>query len=216
MSVSDNDGLYSNFQLGHSSAVIEERVYVVGGFGQDGEVLNENGRVWVFSTLSNKWSHFDPSKNSEKPEPRAYGAAVASIHPRPVAPKTDMDILRQDPPDPEVTMPEIPDADTYGTLIIQGGTGKDDKHINDLWSFDISSRSWKQLASPPPPASTKPSLAMVDNRLYTFSVGQTSYLDLTQGSYDDRWGRGEYFSYTVQQTRHYVRMLQHKLTYTHQ
>ena len=183
-----NDGPPKRY--GHSSASIEDRIYVVGGYGEDGELLNEKGRVWVFNTALNKWSHFDPSEEGEKPEPRAYGAAVASVHPRPVALKTEVDILPQDPPDPETTILEIPSTDSYGTLVIQGGTGSDGKHINDLWSFDISSRTWAPLPSPPPPASTKPSLAMVSNRLYTFSVGQTSYLDLTHGFHDDRGGRG--------------------------
>lgn len=86
-------------------------------------------------------------------------------------------------------MPEIPDAGTYGTLIIQGGTGNKDKLINDLWSFDISTQSWSALPSPPSPTSSNPSLVMVANRLYTFAVGQTSYLDLTQGFHDDKGGK---------------------------
>ena len=178
-------------RYGHTAATIEERIYIFGGFGEDGQLLNENGRVWVFDTLSSKWSHFDPPGDGEKPEPRAYSAAIASEHPRPVQPKTDQDILPQDPPDPETTMPVIADPDTYGTFILQGGTGKDDKYINDLWSFDISTRTWTEMPSPPPPASTHPSLALVANRLYTFTLGQTSYLDLTQGFHDDRGGRGE-------------------------
>lgn len=32
---------------------------------------------------------------------------------------------------------------------------------------------------------------MVDKRLYTFSVGQTSYLDLTESSYTDKGGTGD-------------------------
>ena len=170
---------------GHSAAVIEDRMYVVGGYGEDGELLDEKGRVWVFDTTSNKWSHFDPPEGSDRPEPRACGAAVASEHPRAVTKRTDEELLPQDLPDPETMIPEIPNTDTYGTFILQGGTGKDDKYINDLWSFDISTRSWAELPSPPPPTSTKPSLAMVANRLYTFSVGQTSYLDLTAGSHGE-------------------------------
>ena len=172
-------------RYGHSAAVIENRIYVVGGHGEDGELLDEKGRVWVFDTTSNKWSHFDPPEGAEKPEPRAYCAAVASEHPRPITKRTDEGLLPQDLPDPETMIPEIPDTDTYGTLFLQGGMAKNEKYINDLWSFDISTRSWAELPSPPPPTSTKPSLAMVANRLYTFSVGQTSYLDLAQGSHGD-------------------------------
>lgn len=178
-------------RYGHAAATIDDRIYVFGGFGADGQLLDENGRVWVFDTQSSKWSHLDPPGQSETPEPRAYHAAVASEHPRPVQPKIDQDILPQDPPDPETTMPEIADPNTYGTLIIQGGTVKGETHKNDLWSFDVSTRTWTELPSPPPPTSSNPSLTMVANRLCTFALGQTSYLDLTGGYVNDRSGTGE-------------------------
>lgn len=178
-------------RYGHSASVIEERIYVFGGCGEDGEPLDEGGRVWVFDTVSKKWSHFDPPKDGEKPEPRSSCASVASEHPRPLRKRPDEGTLPQDPPDPESVMPEIPAPDTYGTVIIQGGQGKGGSQLNDVWTFDISTRSWRQLPDTPPPTTSSPSLAMVGSRLYTFSAGQTSYLDLTQSSFDDMWGKGE-------------------------
>lgn len=175
---------------GHAAAVLEDRIYVLGGCGEDGEVFDEQGRVWVFDTTSNKWSHFDP-KNGDKPEPRTSCAAVASEHPRPMDTRNDEGILPQDPPDPESTIPEIPDVDSYGTVLIQGGTGKGGKSINDMWTFDISTRTWRELPDPPPPTSACPSLSLVENRLYTFSSGVTSHLDLTKSSFDDFSGKGE-------------------------
>ncbi|KAK5169843.1 uncharacterized protein LTR77_005821 [Saxophila tyrrhenica] len=178
-------------RYGHSSAVIEERIYIFGGCGQDRQPIDENGRVWVYDTATNTWSHFDPSSKDAFPPARSNGAAVASVHPRQAQRRADQDVMPQHPPDPETTMPDIPDTDTYGTFVVQGGQGIDGHALNDVWTFDISSRTWKELPDCPPPSSPHPSLAMVDNRLYTFSAGQTSYLDVSRSSYDDRSGQGE-------------------------
>lgn len=178
-------------RYGHAAAVIDDRLYVFGGSSEGGEPLDEKGRVWVFDTLSNSWSHYDPPPEGEKPAPRSSCAAVASEHPRPVAKRTDEGSLPQDPPDPAKIVPEPPAADTYGTLIVQGGHGKGGEQLNDLWSFDISTRTWTEMPQPPTPVSSSPSLALVGSRLYSFSVGFTHYLDLTQSSFDDRGGAGE-------------------------
>lgn len=176
---------------GHAAAVIDDRIYVVGGSSQDGQPVDEGGRVWIFDTLSNSWSHYDPPSESQKPVPRSSCAMVASEHPRPVSKPTDEGSLPQQPPDPAQIVPEPPAADTYGTLVLQGGQGKDGEQLNDLWSFDISTRSWTELPQPPTPVSPSPSLALLGRRLYSFSAGFTHYLDLTSSSFDDRGGAGE-------------------------
>ena len=177
-------------RFGHCASVIEDRMYVFGGNGENGEPMDEGGRVWVYEAQTDKWSYFDPPRDSQKPEPRSACASVASEHPRPATKVTAVQ-LPQQPPDPEVTMPEIAATDSYGTLIILGGRGKSGTLFNDIWSFDISIRTWTQLPDPPPPTSPSPSLSLVGNRLHSFSIGQTSYLDLTESSFDDRGGRGE-------------------------
>ena len=180
-------------RFGHAAAVIDDRIYVFGGCGEDGEPLDEGGRVWVFDTLSNSWSHYNPPPDSQKPSPRSSCAAVANKHPRPVAKRTDEGSLPQQPPDPAKIVPEPPAADTYGTLVVQGGQGKAGASdvLNDLWAFDISTRTWTELPEPPTPAAPSPGLAVVGKRLYSFSAGSTHYLDLTQSSFDDRGGVGE-------------------------
>ncbi|KAK5125654.1 hypothetical protein LTR85_011928 [Meristemomyces frigidus] len=176
----------------HSAAVIDDRVYVFGGSGRDdGEPLDEEERVWVFDTIMNKWSHLDPRSEGKKPGPRTQHASVASEHPQPVQRRTDEGVAPQLPMDPAKVVPEPPAADTYGTLVIQGGKGKSGQQLNDMWSFDISSRTWAELPEPPPPTTDAPSLAIVEKRLYAFSNGQTSYLDLTESSFSDRAGQGE-------------------------
>ena len=176
---------------GHSAAVVDDQIYIFGGQSEDGKLLDEQGKVWVFDTNTNKWSSHTPQGATARPEPRLQHASIASEHPQPVAIDTTAGTLPQDPPDPENIMPEPPAADSYGTLIIQGGQGAGSQQLSDMWAFDVSSKTWAELPEPPPPTSPSPSLAIVENRLYTFSTGQTSYLDLTKGSFNDRGGKGE-------------------------
>lgn len=176
---------------GHSAAVIHETIYIFGGTGENGEPLDEDGRVWMYDTTSNKWSHLDPPGNTPRPDPRESHASIATEHPRPSTPRPSEDVLPQQPPDPEVTMPEIPAARSYGTLIIQGGRAKSGNNLVDIWSFDISTQTWAELPDLPGPSTPSPSLSLVSQRLYAFSAGQTSFLDITKGSYDDIHGSGE-------------------------
>lgn len=145
----------------------------------------------MFDTTLNKWSHFDPAEGSPIPDPRCRHASVASEHPKPTPKAPSKDILPQAPPDPEKTLPDIPSPGTYGTLIVQGGLGKSGSQLNDMWTFDIASRTWAELPEPNSPASGQPSLALVDRRLYCYSRAQASYLDLTHGGFNDSSGAGE-------------------------
>lgn len=65
----------------------------------------------------------------------------------------------------------------------------------EVWAFDIASRTWSQLSSPPITPSTKvhsPSLTFVSNRLYAVSGAETHYLDLDlKSSYTDTGSTGD-------------------------
>ena len=132
----------------------------------------------------------DPPAGGKRPEARSSCSSVASEHPRHEMKKEDQDVLPQQPPEPGTFLPEPPAADSYGTLIVQGGLGQGSSHLKDVWAFDISSRTWVEFPDAPPPTTASPSLALVDDRLYTFSAGQTSFMDLTQSSLDGR-GRSD-------------------------
>ncbi|KAI7247140.1 galactose oxidase [Hortaea werneckii] len=177
---------------GHSAAVVDDRIYVFGGSGQDdGEPMDEQGRVWVFNTATNAWYALDPHPESKRPEPRSQHASAASEHPRPTQRPTGEGVAPQMPIDPAKEVPEPPAPDTYGTIIVQGGKAKSGEQLHDIWAFDISSRTWAELPSLPSPMSGSSSLAMTDKRIYAFARGQTSYMDLTPGTFDDRAGEGE-------------------------
>ncbi|KAI7309724.1 galactose oxidase [Hortaea werneckii] len=177
---------------GHSAAVVDDRIYVFGGSGQDnGEPIDESGRVWVFNTATNAWYALDPHPESKRPEPRSQHASAASEHPQPTQRPTGEGVAPQMPIDPAKEVPEPPAQDTYGTIIIQGGKAKSGEQLHDIWAFDISSRTWAELPSLPSPMSGSSSLAMTEKRIYAFARGQTSYMDLTPGNFDDRAGEGE-------------------------
>lgn len=74
---------------------------------------------------------------------------------------------------------------------MQGGLDKAGNQLNDLWTFDVGSRTWAELPEPNSPASGQPSLALVGRRLYCYSRAQASYLDLTHGGFNDSSGSGE-------------------------
>ncbi|KAF2718845.1 hypothetical protein K431DRAFT_305721 [Polychaeton citri CBS 116435] len=172
----------------HSAAVIEDRIYIFGGRTEEG--LLDEACVWVYDTSANGWSRLDVA-GEKRPPARGAHASVASEHPRSASRRTDVGSLPQQPPDPATVLPEPDAPDSHGTVLIQGGTGKDGDGLSDMWSFDISSRRWEEFPSHPPPTSKSPSLAMVENRLYTFAHSQVHYLDFTQSSFDDRGGKGE-------------------------
>jgi hypothetical protein len=178
-------------RYGHRASVIGDRIYIFGGKTDGEDPVDEEGRVWIYDTVWNKWLYADPPKGSPRPDPRYRHASVASEHPKPRQKKPDPSILPQAPPDPEKTLPNIPSPDTYGTVIIQGGIGKDGTPLNDMWTFDIASKTWVELPEPNSSASGQPSLALVGRRLYCYSRAQTSYLDLTHSSFNDMSGSGE-------------------------
>ncbi|KAI7010469.1 galactose oxidase [Hortaea werneckii] len=177
---------------GHSAAVVDDRIYMFGGSGQDdGDPIDEQGRVWVFNTATNAWYALDPHPESKRPEPRSQHASAASEHPQPTQRPTGEGVAPQMPIDPAKEVPEPPAPDTYGTIIVQGGKAKSGEQLHDIWAFDLSSRTWAELPSLPSPMSGSSSLAMTEKRIYAFTRGQTSYMDLTPGTFDDRAGEGE-------------------------
>ena len=69
-------------RVGHTANAIDDRIYVFGGRGGKAmEPLAENGRVWVFDTMTAKWSYLDPAEGSNFPEARSYHASAVTAHP---------------------------------------------------------------------------------------------------------------------------------------
>ncbi|KAK6001836.1 hypothetical protein QM012_002326 [Aureobasidium pullulans] len=170
-------------RFGHSTAVIDDQIYVFGGSDANGP-LEEKGRVWVFDTDTNSWSSLDAAVG-DVPKARVWAAATASAQPQPEHKRTDEDVAPQLPPDPAKMVPEPLSPSTYGTLVVYGGVCKGEESATpELWTFDIASRTWTKLSSPPAtyPSNTSLSVTFQDNRLYTVSGNSTHYLDLSFSS----------------------------------
>ncbi|KAH7026151.1 uncharacterized protein B0I36DRAFT_329994 [Microdochium trichocladiopsis] len=174
-------------RVGHATAVIGSRIFLFGGRNSNAQTLDEKGRVWVFSTRTNTWSHLDPHSSSPIPPARSYFAAVATDKPRDFA--STLKPLRKrsqswkqwaEGDSAEVGIPQAPivghvaehstdeEEDGYGTFIIHGGCLADGGRTNDVWAFDVHGATWKELPSAPGPARGGPALAIVHHRLYRF------------------------------------------------
>ncbi|KAB2576594.1 Kelch-type beta propeller [Lasiodiplodia theobromae] len=167
------DGGVPAARKGHTAVVVGDDIFIFGGDVEGG--ADESGRVWVFSTSGSNWTALSPA-NAEAPVPqsRAFHAAAASEEPAPKETKTEQTILPQQPPDPSQVVPEPPEPGTWGTVFISGGKAADGELIHDLWTFDIRSRIWNKLASPPGPARIGASLVCVGTRLYLFGGVNTT------------------------------------------
>ncbi|GAB7348841.1 hypothetical protein MBLNU459_g7550t1 [Dothideomycetes sp. NU459] len=170
---------------GHSASVVDDQIYIFGGVsGASPEsLIEEKGRVWVFDTVSSSWSSLDPSQTKDVPSATAYHAAIATEQPRRTQESTLDGTAPQLDPDPARHVPEPEPSNTYGTLLVYAGILAN--HNSELWAFDIRTRIWSQMQHPPlasPSLPTSPSIAMVENRLYTYSSAETHYLDLDMHS----------------------------------
>ncbi|KAL9110140.1 MAG: hypothetical protein Q9227_005334 [Pyrenula ochraceoflavens] len=72
-------GATPSARVGHSAATARERIFVFGGRGgADMTALPENGRLWMFDTVTKKWDFLDPPPNTDYPQARSYHASTSS------------------------------------------------------------------------------------------------------------------------------------------
>ncbi|KAF2115763.1 hypothetical protein BDV96DRAFT_55841 [Lophiotrema nucula] len=156
---------------GHTAVVVGDSIYVFGGKTQDN--TDEKGRIWVFSTISNSWSHIDPAPDSQYPDHRWHHSAASSELPGPRDEVMYREKAPQQPADPAKVVPEPAESDTWGTIFIVGGTLlSSSQPSNDAFAFDVRTRTWSTIPSPSEPVKQGASLVLVDDRLYRFA-GQT-------------------------------------------
>lgn len=151
-------------RTGHSAAVIGDSIYVFGGAG----VADEHGRVWVFDTVANAWSHLDPAPGAPYPAHRALHAAASAELPPPKE-TVYKERAPQQPADPATVVPEPPESHSWGTLFVCGGRAVEGGELlKDGLAFDVRSRAWSNIPTPPGPPRVGASMAVVGNRLYRF------------------------------------------------
>ncbi|KAF2828382.1 hypothetical protein CC86DRAFT_368632 [Ophiobolus disseminans] len=168
---------------GHTSTVIGDSIYVFGGEGK--AVAEEKGRIWVYNTVQNTWTYLDPASGTVYPSQRTGHAAASSDLPGPKT-VTFQEKAPQAPADPSKVVPEPAESDSWGTIFVVGGretaTGK---LASDALAFDVKTRTWTNIPTPPGQPREGASLSLVGDRLYrfggkaveTFGSGGTQFLD---------------------------------------
>ncbi|KAL8939408.1 MAG: hypothetical protein Q9216_003373 [Gyalolechia sp. 2 TL-2023] len=174
-------------RIGHTAAVVNDRIYVFGGRdGDTTEPLQENGAVWEYDTKMNYWSRLDPVKGSPHPKARYYHSSTSTVHPLPS--QEDHTDAAYGDVDPEA----------HGTIFIHGGCTASGR-LKDVWGFDVAARTWSPFPDPPGEARGGSSLTFTQDRLYRFGGfdgkvqlgGQIDYLDMVTTTFHDQGGRGE-------------------------
>lgn len=209
-------------RVGHATAVIGSRIFLFGGRGGPQMVpLEEAGRVWVFDTRTNTWSYLDPVSAVKggtivpHPAPRSYHCATSTEHPRdfPAArPKkaegwqewalgdTSKTGIPQAPIVGNVAEEAIDqEADGYGTFFVHGGCLTGGDRSNDIWAFDVHTRTWTELPAAPGPGRGGSAICISKSRLFRFGGfdgkteigGQIDFLHLESEMFDDKTGKGE-------------------------
>jgi hypothetical protein len=152
----------------HIAVVVGRLIYIFGG-QLPLKAKEEVGRVWVFDTKSRRWSYHDPAPDAPYPQPRFLHAAVASEEPGPQMTEGAIDEVEQED-DSVRRVPEPIDDEARGTIFIYGGKAikeEGQETLNDVWAFDIASRSWFTL--PPPPEPVNAELALSQSHLVRIS-----------------------------------------------
>ncbi|CAO2647715.1 Nn.00g086370.m01.CDS01 [Neocucurbitaria sp. VM-36] len=174
-----------NARKGHTAVVIGDSIYMFGGEGES--ITNEKGRVWVYDTVSNTWSYLDPASDTLFPSKRTGHASASSELPGPKT-RTYHEKAPQAPADPATVVPEPAESDSWGTIFVVGGRDtSSDELFNDALAFDVRSRTWSNIPTPPGQPRDGASLSLVGDRLYrfggkgveTWTSGATEFLDVS-------------------------------------
>ena len=172
---------------GHSASVVDEKIFIYGGCGQDSKPIQEDGAVWAYDTRLKSWNKLVAEGNTfGSPEARSFHAAASWEHPV--------------PSEDDKTATPVGGEDTGGgTLFVHGGTVADGRCLRDTWAFDISSRMWTPYTEAPGPGRRGASLAIAQDKLWRYGGSSEDgavdsdvwYMDLVTASFDDAGGKGE-------------------------
>lgn len=209
-------------RVGHASAVIGSRIFIFGGRGgPEMKPLDEAGRVWVFDTRSRGWSYLDPAPAVQggaivaRPSPRSYHCATATGRPRDFSqpqqrkPRTWQEWavgdtsktgIPQAPIVGNVALDAVDEESVgYGTFFIHAGCLADGERANDLWAFDIRSKTWSQLPAAPGSPRGGTAICISKSRLFRYGGfdgktelgGQLDFIDLEVETFNDKDNKGE-------------------------
>lgn len=187
-------------RVGHTAAVIGERILVFGGRGgKDMKPLEENGRVWIFDTRTDAWSFLDPAPGTPYPAARSYHTSVALEKPE-LSHAKAIDNRNETPKAGKIAEGAQTDAEMggHGTLFVHAGCPVSGR-TNDFWGFDVRSKTWKEYPTAPGKPRGGTSLCISKQRIYRYGGfngegeegGQLDILELGLDTFNDKGGAGE-------------------------
>ncbi len=189
-------------RVGHTAAVIGKRIFIFGGRGgKDMKPLQENGRVWVYDTRSDTWTYLDPVAGTPYPEARSYHSSVAIEKPEPPSMKgLKIDNAMEEPKAGRIAEDAQTDEEMggYGTFFVHAGCPASGR-TNDLWGFDVRSRTWKEFPAGPGKPRGGTSIAVSKSRIYRYGgfngegeeEGYLDILELGLDTFNDISGQEE-------------------------
>ena len=194
------DGTVPGRRAGHSAAAVGGRIYMFGGRGEEQKALEEKGRVWAYDTKTLGWSYVDPIEG-EVPDGRYMHGAAATEHPLPNTNNSSEAGYGEQIKSAIGNLPSLvgkgsstSPQEPHGSLIVSGGQTTPEAICDDVWMFNIATRTWSRLPQYPITSGTSapaPSFALTQKGLYMVSSssdvsdlgGDIHYLLLTKDSY---------------------------------
>jgi hypothetical protein len=172
----------------HGATAIESNIFIFGGRApskpgseKEAALIDEQGSVHVYSTLTNDWTLLIPRRSSTStafPEPRVHASMTSTVHPAP------QEALQAS-------------TEAHGTLILHGGYTREGTRLRDTWTFDVSSRMWAKWPDLPHAAgdgvASSGQIYCTESRLWHVgsSPGTVAYLDISRDVADDFSGKTE-------------------------
>ena len=188
-------------RVGHTAAVIGERIFVFGGRGgKEMKPLEEQGRVWIYSTRTDTWSYLDPVPGTPFPAARSYHSSVAVEQPQ--APRKTLKVNQALEEPKAGTIAEAAQTDEerggHGTFFVHAGCPASGR-TNDLWGFDVRSRTWKEFPAAPGKPRGGTSITMSKQRVFRYGGfngegeegGSLDILELGLDTFDDAGGSSD-------------------------
>ncbi|KAI4169190.1 MAG: hypothetical protein LQ343_005852 [Gyalolechia ehrenbergii] len=196
----EEDGKVPGPRTGHTACALGHRIYVFGGKGQDKQVLEENGKVWVFDTDTLRWNSLEPSTEDPYPSSRYQHSAVASEHPLPNTNVSDTASYTEQIKSTVSKIPAMigkasPPREPHGSIIVCSGLSSSSGPLTDVWTFTVATKTWSAFPSISP-MPFPPSLAFANQSLYILGgsskVGnEIHYLQLQPSTYRDARGTAD-------------------------
>ncbi|KAE9378360.1 hypothetical protein N431DRAFT_435487 [Stipitochalara longipes BDJ] len=188
-------------RVGHTAGIIGERIFIFGGRGgKDMKPLQEKGRVWVYDTRSDAWTYLDPIPGTPYPEARSYHSSVAIEKPEPPNTTVKVDNATEKPKAGKIAESAQTDEEKggHGTFFVHAGCPASGR-TNDLWGFDVRSRTWKEFPAGPGKPRGGTAIAVSKSRIYRYGGfngtgeegGYLDILELGLDTFDDMVGQGE-------------------------